>query len=249
MPRGEDSTYARWLNWLGHLHLYNACGGTAAEFKILNPRSIALRGVIVNEIKFTGSDFDSISQEDALHEMYNLARISPNVEEGEHYCDNTITKKAAFWTTMCGSIEYFLDTAREKQPFFRRIPMPTEFSRFEKWEAWSLAQSKVTLDEDVRSVQWPLSILTKGRKFTVTTRGYMSFCPTRCMKGDLVAVVTGGSVPLILRPHRTSENAERLGLKEQYTLIGDSYIHGLTDVEALETKDGGADRLEDLVLL
>jgi hypothetical protein len=40
--------------------------------------------------------------------------------------------------------------------------------------------------------------------------------------GDVVAVLTGGTMPIVLRPHNG-----------YYTVVGDAYIHGIMDGEAL----------------
>ncbi len=52
-------------------------------------------------------------------------------------------------------------------------------------------------------------------------------------EGDVVAVLTGGSVPIVLRPKA-----------ESYAVVGDAYIQGVMDCDALKDRS----RIEYLTL-
>lgn len=56
--------------------------------------------------------------------------------------------------------------------------------------------------------------------------GVLVFLPVIVRKGDVVAVFTGSLVPIILRPQ-----------KGHHTVVGDSYVHGLMDDEAMQAGD------------
>ena len=43
------------------------------------------------------------------------------------------------------------------------------------------------------------------------------------MPGGVVAILTGGRVPIILRPHN-----------DYFEVVGDAYVHGIMDSEAME---------------
>jgi hypothetical protein len=225
----HDRSYIDWLNWLSHLHLYNSCGGEAADIKVIAPGRIALKGFIVDEIKSTGSALHSVPNQTFLDQMHNLADIDCNPEE--IYCNSTITRKEAFWLAICGSIENFFDPGRDNRPFYRRIPTPSNFARFEKWALWFPTYSVELFDPEVQSVQLPFRVMAKGRKFVVTTKGYVGFCPNQSEKGDVIAIFAGGSVPFVLRPDRPTGRCEP---GRGYTLVGDSYIHGIMDGETFE---------------
>ena len=62
-----------------------------------------------------------------------------------------------------------------------------------------------------------------GRRFFRTQRGYMGLGPKDIQNGDTVSVLLGGQVPHILRK-----------LDHAYMLIGESYVHGVMNGEALE---------------
>ena len=65
-----------------------------------------------------------------------------------------------------------------------------------------------------------------GRRFFRTKKGYMGLGPKDIRNGDTVSVLRGGQVPFILRK-----------LDETYMLIGESYVHGIMNGEAMNDAD------------
>ena len=62
-----------------------------------------------------------------------------------------------------------------------------------------------------------------GRRFRRTQRGRIGLLPELGESGDLVAVLTGGRVPIILKPQ-----------KDGYlTVVGDANVRGIMDGEAM----------------
>jgi hypothetical protein len=64
----------------------------------------------------------------------------------------------------------------------------------------------------------------KRRNMVVTSKGYIGAVPEQAQQGDLVCVLFGCSVPVVLRK-RQEEN--------RYTFIGECYLHGFMDAEAI----------------
>jgi hypothetical protein len=60
--------------------------------------------------------------------------------------------------------------------------------------------------------------LREGRSFGTTRKGYVGWFPTAAKKDDIVCFLKHSDVPFVLRRIKTTGT---------YTLIGDSYIHGL----------------------
>jgi len=69
-----------------------------------------------------------------------------------------------------------------------------------------------------------------NRRFFVTKQGYMGVGPAYIGKGDIVCVLFGGSTPYILRP-TTNEG--------EYLLLGECYVDGVMDGEALNLLEKG----------
>jgi hypothetical protein len=60
----------------------------------------------------------------------------------------------------------------------------------------------------------------------------LGLVPGDCREGDLVCIVYGCSVPVILRQVSTEES----GRNDHFVLVGEAYIHGMMDGEALVMK-------------
>jgi hypothetical protein len=63
----------------------------------------------------------------------------------------------------------------------------------------------------------------KGRTYGTTEKGYMGVFPAVCRVGDLVVVLATGRVPYVLRPIEG----------DRYTFVGECYVHGIMDGEAM----------------
>ena len=63
-----------------------------------------------------------------------------------------------------------------------------------------------------------------GRRLAITRNFYIGFLPAQAKSGDAIAFLLGGEVPVILR--RDPEDGK-------YTFVGECYMHGFMDGEAL----------------
>lgn len=83
-----------------------------------------------------------------------------------------------------------------------------------------------------------ITTATTDRRFFLTEKGYMGLGPKSMRKGDVVFILRGGQVPFLLRP-AGRENVHRVGEVDTHVLVGDCYVHGIMDGEAVpESKDG-----------
>jgi hypothetical protein len=78
-----------------------------------------------------------------------------------------------------------------------------------------------------------------GRPFFSTRDGRIGLGPSRLAKGDEVCVFHSGGTPFILR-YEDGNNVAKL--------IGESYVHGLMNAEALDMVDRGDVQKEDILL-
>jgi len=247
----KDSWYTNWLNWVGHLNLFNACDGEAADFQTIAAGRIAIKGIIVDEIKSSGSVHKTVPPGEFLQEMRDIAGVNGmNDNEKQLYYGSQITREVAYWLTLCGTTECFLDPQKDNRPFFRRIQMPTDFSRFRTWEEWFPSYNTHSLTPEIESVQFPFMLMLSGREkvFGATKRGRFGFFPAQCRKGDVIAVLAGGSVPFVLRPNKSALKSE-LEEERRYTLVGDSFVYGIMDGEAVAPSNNSGSAWEYLVLI
>ena len=74
-----------------------------------------------------------------------------------------------------------------------------------------------------RRVEWgSLLFATVGRRFVLSDNGYMCLAPGETRPGDQICLLVGGHVFYILRP-----------AEESWSLIGECYVHGFMDGEAI----------------
>ncbi|KAK4449036.1 heterokaryon incompatibility protein-domain-containing protein [Podospora aff. communis PSN243] len=72
------------------------------------------------------------------------------------------------------------------------------------------------------------AIITLGetRALFATRDGYLGLGPNRAREGDVVFVIPGNETPLVLRPLP--------GTQDKFTLVGECYVHGIMDGQALD---------------
>ena len=74
-----------------------------------------------------------------------------------------------------------------------------------------------------RNVADSIESVSKGRAFGRTAEhGLFGWVPKNSVTGDVVAILTGGTMPVVLRPQNG-----------YYTVVGDAYVHGVMDGEAV----------------
>jgi len=79
----------------------------------------------------------------------------------------------------------------------------------------------------LQSIGSMLDVVTFHRSFCITGEGRMGQMPQNAKVGDLVCVLFGGNVPYILRPRGDGG----------YTYVGDCFVYGLMDGEAMDMED------------
>ena len=78
-----------------------------------------------------------------------------------------------------------------------------------------------------------MQVLTacEGHRFAITKRGYIALVPHCAQVGDRIALFLGTSVPFVLRE---SNRCSLTHGKVFFRLVGDAYVHGIMDGEAME---------------
>jgi hypothetical protein len=81
---------------------------------------------------------------------------------------------------------------------------------------------------------------TVGRRLFLTSDpiGLMGLAPEEAEAGDVIAVLYGANVPFIIRKAGQTENGETC-----WKLVGDSYVHGIMDGEAVSLG-----KVQDIIL-
>jgi len=74
----------------------------------------------------------------------------------------------------------------------------------------------------------PFRFFCGDRLFLITTKGYIGLGPATMQPGDLVCILFGGITPFILRAK-----------DDYYTLVGEAYVYGLMEGEAIREWQSG----------
>lgn len=77
-----------------------------------------------------------------------------------------------------------------------------------------------------------------SRRFIVSAQGYFGLAPPGTCKGDRIAVLLGVEVPFILRKTGST-----------FQVVGESYIHGLMDGEAVSKSQFGLAETRNIILV
>ena len=205
---------------------YDACGSwNTAEYQyspgVLRIKGLAIDVITALGIRRLGSyKKTQLYRNQLLDDMFEIAKP---LDTGYYhaYHGQRQTRKEAFWLTMCGGYQ---DMTRER-PGAISEPHVDDFEPFQEWEAWfrGAHTSYQFRNDRSRSVADSIASVSRGRAFGRTGQhGLIGWVPKNSVVGDVVAVLTGGTMPIVLRPHNG-----------YYTVVGDAYVHGIMDGEAL----------------
>jgi hypothetical protein len=75
------------------------------------------------------------------------------------------------------------------------------------------------------------------RRMVTTARGFFGLALETTQKDDIICVLLGCTMPVVLRQ-----------VGEYYKVVGECYIHGIMEGEAMEMLNGGQVQLEDIIL-
>jgi hypothetical protein len=151
-------------------------------------------------------------------------------------------------------LSIFVQKCRESVPVAEqdRKSIPTSTSLFNEWYqhnrhfiisgkklgewaediGYSNMESNVSEAAKERYVN-KLSIHGRNRRLVITEKGYLGLGVNSCMRGDLVCVLFGCSTPVFLRR-----------VEEHYVFLGEAYLHGIMDGEAIGGLEKGELREE-----
>jgi len=102
---------------------------------------------------------------------------------------------------------------------------------------------------DYVAVDFAIKSAISGRRLFMTEKNYMGLGPALTIEGDMVHVLVGGHTPFVTRRSDKHQAIDIPGIGRQdcLSLIGDCYVHGITDGEAV--RDQGRSFLNDKIWL
>jgi len=232
---------------------HSASGDLKAEiFKNEDPLKLSLQGLLVDEVETIIHG----ELEDQMHPqvMRILIRSGSKITAGE-------------FKSLFDSVSWFLQQVaqvRGLNGIYRSTWEPIELAYICTVSAGHIAQGyKYTEDESEKmlpeytSIRQPMeiedmyfqadetiqrlmgeaSIQTQEKRVVRTRTGYLALVPRAVQKGDKIVVLKGGPVPFLLRPKG-----------EEFSLLGDCYVHGVMNGEVIRGASGKAPGWENFTL-
>lgn len=86
-----------------------------------------------------------------------------------------------------------------------------------------------------RQLQIAFEAAVKGRRFGTTSKRYMGLLPRGTKEGDEICIFSGGHIPFVVRRHASSS---------LYQLVGECYVHGIMNGEAMQMTGLGMKDIE-----
>jgi hypothetical protein len=252
-----------------HTDFFSASLDLPAEVSLISPSVLSTKGVIFDTISAVSPSvlLDFTAGPTPLDDALKLANLATSAEDP--YCNTSDSRLVAFWHSMCGGMELVL---RDSNRFAGPLKGRSDLSKYHKFAAFFTAtpqQRSRQWDNEMSHIILDIETAIHGRRFFVTQKGYFGFAAKACREGDLVAVLAGGNVPYVIRREsrigqlrkvikslvrgvglvQVIRACVKLCFSRCYSILGDSYVHGVMYGEAFEILNGAERKLGEILLV
>ncbi|KAH9204191.1 heterokaryon incompatibility protein-domain-containing protein [Leptodontidium sp. 2 PMI_412] len=163
----------------------------------------------------------------------------------QRYADSG-SARIAFWKTITGDLTQedtttAIQSGRELEHFRRADPHALDgfenlmLTCFPEEDNDELSAELTEETELAARFLLPMMFSSCGRRLFVTETGYIGAGPRNMQIGDQVFVLLGGEVPFVMR------EVEAVDTDKLYRLVGDCYVHGIMDGEAVNNESAGSE--------
>lgn len=263
IPRWDED----WrVYWLGYPSMFYRAGGESSEgFKVTTSPSVGaliLSGLILDDIVWCSDIFQS---EDLLlpgqTKNRPLQAVWEELEERKHeddtspYGSTSEERELAYSLTIAAGRNTDDDAAESDLALHQSI--------YQRYKTVVLSEDVQDTIDSSTSNDMNRDLVTyvanqrralHNRRIYLTSKGYYGVCHMALGVGDVCCVFEGANVPFVLRrvSHADSEGVKSdmgLSISTRYMLIGESYIQGIMNGEALAMVERGGLGLEDIALV
>jgi hypothetical protein len=235
----EDLEMGSWSMRCSILAIYDTTSGTPVQFEAC-PGILTVRGVTVDTVEIiTIHTVDGVRQasglswnwSDFLDEAITMATVPPrdeNLELGRHevFWLTMVTRSQIGLRVLPSQLDAMQATQKVSESYDRLSGVHTDL--YDQYEEFlRMLETEGSLDNvlpnDLYLFDTSIAVAQNGRKFMIMQGGRMGPIPKHAEEGDIVAVLTGGHVPMISKPK-----------EGYYTVIGNAYVQGIRDGEAMQ---------------
>jgi hypothetical protein len=218
-------------------NLYNASASRNAEPKRVDEATISLEATYVDSIEEVCSTF---LQERGFEHTWQALQAWHQIEHQRNASNMPSSGLAReggpFWRTVMG------DVFRTGEKKWRRITSHDKLGRsdIENSAHWPVDTKQTFLGDGDPFLELRIMThraATNGRTMFWTKKGSMGLCFPNSQPGDEIWVLHGGKVPFVLRPCTSKGEGNTTGNRGYHNLIGEVYLHGYMDGEAMRGSD------------
>jgi hypothetical protein len=123
----------------------------------------------------------------------------------------------ASWETFCGGFIRFGDGVGDYR--YRRT-VKRDRVAYDEWRAWFELYDTSPPTVAAMDFNALFPKVCVGRNFIITAKGYIGWAPELAEVGDLIVLMPGGSVPYVLRPVQSDQDAKPHDQEEPASKVG-----------------------------
>ena len=215
------------------LRLYSASGCTRADVRFVEPDNLIVSGRVLGKIASVASGptptwtMDPEDMATICSAWHNYLNLKWTIIQPKYPAlQDSLTMVSRL---IVGDALRHSDA--QNQISFLSVSPSFCAETFPKWQEWMAAgrQSVNSISADLINYNNSLYTTIVGRRLFVTEAGLVGIGPSNIKEGDEAVILCGGRCPYILQP--SSDPKERS--KQTYRLLGNSYIHGVMNGEAM----------------
>ncbi|KPM43951.1 hypothetical protein AK830_g2591 [Neonectria ditissima] len=215
----DDPYHLIYRERMTYMRHFGAAGDTKPVWKLNGSGSVTTRGFQTTKIVATAPGYpgsNSTTGGKALLDTWRkLAGLpsDPNAQSPKGETDEA-RREWAFQRSLCGNIS-LQQWAGDSCNYSRA---------YHTWYAWFTHEESASLPsearENAREFDYLVQTTSLARRFFVTEDGRLGFGPESAQAGDVVAILSGGKVPYVLRSVASSEDS---GVSV-FEFLGDAFV-------------------------
>ncbi|KAE8447560.1 hypothetical protein EG329_010690 [Mollisiaceae sp. DMI_Dod_QoI] len=238
---------------------YSAAGGTTAKvaFDKLS-RKIMAKGMIIDKVTEVLDLPESYRGGLLIPKQWKEKALAFRALDDEEMSEEARTKKnfETFWRVLVAdrnqvelepdeldidldSLNDFNDIFNQDQSLFRLYRDPAPMHWGADCEEW-LEGDMTVPDTSTAGFLKGVVAYIRSKRYIIM-ENFMGLGPEATKEEDFVCVLFGCSVPVLLRPSKSS-----LG---EYHLVGEAYVHGVMDGEIIEKLNAGEYKIQELSII
>ena len=229
--------------------LFHAGKNTKANICYVAPGRLLIGGLDLLRVKQLGIKKPALHRDVAIWSSWRQMVCIDSDPDRPYVAGGTILN--AYWRTLCHDC-----SLEEAEGPLRRATTDDRFVHDEWWwncvvkENFKSSKERkelMNLASCCKAFQTTVDDLSTDRRFFTSSSGYIGLVPSTTIIGDRVCVLSGGRMPYVLRPSH-KKTGEHSGDSPEYTFVGDAYVHGLMDGEAIDMVEQGLLEMQTLTL-